>query len=130
MRVAKFISTAGFAALAFTALPLAAFAVNVSSNDGYGEQHSTHWYSDGAEVSGDLRSTHGDKVYYQGSVAYSLNIDYKVGRYTSDTSSTTAVTRGGTVRKGSGGLQGVRVKVCKNNSLSPDSCGPYALIPH
>jgi hypothetical protein len=115
-------------AAAFSALPTTAYSVAVSSGSGFGSQNASHWYSDGADVTGTLTSVSGDPVYYQGSVAYSLNIDYKVGRYTSNTSSTSAVTRGGTVRKGSGGLQGVRVKVCHDIGWSPDTCGGYSLI--
>lgn len=44
-------------------IPSAAWAVNVSANDGNGEQHRVKSYSNGADVSGSLRSTSGKRVY-------------------------------------------------------------------
>ena len=78
-------------------MPAAAFAVNVSANDGNGEQHRTRSYSNGADVSGNLRSTSGKPVYYSGRVALSNCSDPSTGRYASNTTSTSYVTRGGTI---------------------------------
>lgn len=129
----KALAAGGALALALFAAPVAAYAVNVSSSDGFGYQSASTWYSDGAYMTGKLTSTHGDPVYYQGSVQYNNWPDCKVGRYTSDTRSTSAVTRGGNVIASASCsfdapyTSGIRVKVCKNNNLSPDSCGPYEL---
>jgi hypothetical protein len=49
-------------ALALVAMPTAAYAVSVSSNDGSGTQYRTVSYSNGAKVSGTLRSTSGKRL--------------------------------------------------------------------
>lgn len=112
---------------ALAILPAAAFAVNVSANDGNGEQHRTYTYSNGAKVSGDLKSTSGKTVYYSGKVALGGCSDPDKGRYSSNTSSRTAVTRGGTITEtniGTCTFQGVKSRVCTVINNLPDACGP------
>ena len=108
-------------------LPAAAYAVNVSSNDGSGEQHRTASYSNGAAVTGSLKSTSGKAVYYSGKVALSSCQDPDTGRYSSNVTSTSAVTRGGTISYGPilppCGFQGVKSKVCRDITAAPDTCG-------
>lgn len=115
------------------AAPVAAFAVNVSSDDGSGTQTVSTWYGCGATTTGVLRSTSGHAVYYHGLVAWRHDIDDDEGRFTSDTSSTTAVSRGGTL--GYAGtcidhddFQGVKVKICRNLNNQPDPCGGWSTI--
>jgi hypothetical protein len=113
-------------ALALAAMPTAAYAVSVSSNDGSGTQYRTVSYSNGAKVSGTLRSTSGKKVGYNGKVAVSLCSDIDVGRYSETTTSVTAVTRGGTISAlilPPCGFQGVESRVCTVRTLFPDACG-------
>jgi hypothetical protein len=119
-------------ALALTLAPSVALAVNVSSNDGSGVQYRTSsitsGVSRGAVVSGTLKSTSGSPVYYQGLVAFAGCPDEGIGRYTSDTTSTSSVTRGGTISTTlvCGDFQGVKSKVCKNINNLPDACGSYS----
>lgn len=113
-------------ALTMMAMPAAAYAVNVSANDGSGTQYRTVSYSNGAKVSGTLRSTSGKKVGYNGKVAVSLCSDIDVGRYSINTTSTTAVTAGGTISTliyPPCGFQGVKSAVCTVRTLFPDACG-------
>lgn len=77
--------------------PVGALAVNVSSHDGSGTQSPATWYSNGAKLDGTLKSTSGNPVYYSGKVNISISSDVTVGRYTSNTTSSSSVTRGGTV---------------------------------
>lgn len=107
-------------------IPSAGYAVNVSSGDGYGNQHRTQSYSNGAYATGSLTSTHGSSVYYSGRVDLSWCSDVTVGRYSSNTSSTSGVTRGGYIVTSAGlcqGVQGVRSRVCKVRNNLPDPCG-------
>ena len=111
------------------AAPVGALAVNVSSGDGNGTQSPTTWYANGAALSGQLRSTSGNAVYYSGKVNISLSSDVTVGRYTSNTTSTSYVTRGGTVSAvftPPSSLQGVQARVCRDISALPDSCGSWS----
>ena len=117
----------GGLSLAFALLPATAYAVNVSSNDGSGEQHRTTSYTNGAAVSGTLKSTSGKAVYYSGKVALSACGDKDRGRYSSNVTSSSAVTRGGTISYapdlGARGFQGVKSKVCRDITAVPDTCG-------
>jgi len=123
-RVAKIAAVATL----MTMLPAAAFAVKVSSNDGSGTQSKVESYANGADVTGTLRSTSAKGVYYSGKVALSSCEDKSTGRYTSNTTSTSAVTRGGTITTGLPigwpcGYQGVKSKVCRDITALPDACG-------
>ena len=125
----KAISVVAFTALAVAA-PAAALAVNVSSSDGSGSQSVTTWYSNGATVAGNLKSTSGSNVYYSGATVLNNCEDPVYGRYSSNTSSTTAVSRGGTFTKSNGSwpcsFDGVKMRVCKDVNNLPDPCGGWS----
>jgi hypothetical protein len=115
-------------AIGVAMIPSSALAVNVSANDGYGWQARTASYANGAAVSGWLKSTSAKVVYYSGKVAISNCSDSDTGRYSSNTSSTDAVTRGGTITTGwfiswPCGFQGVKSRVCTAKTGIPDWCG-------
>ncbi|WP_028050592.1 hypothetical protein [Cellulomonas sp. URHD0024] len=121
--VVKIVAAATFMMM----VPVAAYAVNVSDNDGSGEQHRTLTYANGARVTGSLKSTSGKTVYYSGKVALGGCSDKNVGRYSDNTNSTSAVTRGGEIfasLSGLCGFQGVKSRVCHTLTGLPDSCGP------
>lgn len=115
---------------ALCVLPTAAYAVNVSSNAGSGDQHRTRSYTNGADVSGTLRSTTGRSVYYSGIIDLgNACSDDTVGRYSSNTTSTRGVTRGGSItilKPRWCSFQGVRSRVCEDRPASPDSCGAWS----
>jgi putative hemolysin len=117
------------AGLALAAAPVTAYAVNVSSNDGSGSQGVTSWYNNGASLSGSLRSTHGNPVYFSGVVVYDWQTDFRVGRYTSNTSTTYSVTRGG-ILSYVNGADGVKVQICRDRNNYPDPCGSYSSTMH
>ncbi|MFY1649543.1 hypothetical protein ACN27J_01425 [Solwaraspora sp. WMMB762] len=125
----KIISVLSLTAIALFA-PATALAVNVSSNDGSGVQNVSTWYSDGATLTGNLRSTSGNAVYYSGQVAINNCGDSTYGRYTSNTTSTTAVTRGGTISASIGlwpcSFEGVKARVCRDINNLPDTCGSWS----
>lgn len=106
-------------------IPGAALAVNVSANDGSGEQHRVTSYSNGAAVTGTLKSTSGKKVGYNGKVALNNCSDADTGRYSSNTTSTSGITAGGTITTfpGGCGVQGVKSRVCTVRTGLPDACG-------
>lgn len=112
------------------ASPTGALAVNVSSSDGSGTQVASSFFGNGANLTGTLRSTSGNPVYYSGRVDISLAPDQTVGRYTTNTTSTTAVTRGGSVSFfpifPPNQFQGVRARVCRDISFLPDPCGSWS----
>jgi hypothetical protein len=122
---------------ALALMPVAAYAVNVSDGDGFGEQHLVTRYSNGAQVTGSLTSTRSYiYVYYAGLVDWGhwwcSNMD--VGRYTSNTNRLSAVGRGGTFGywppcSGSGtSTTRVASKVCRDITAWPDSCGPWSSL--
>lgn len=117
-------------AMVLTIAPATAYAVNVSSSDGNGTQVRDVTYSNGANVSGKLRSTSGDPVYYSGKVANNCSDD-EVGRYSPNTTSTSYVNRGGDI-VGTIGLwpcsfDGVESRVCRVINNWPDSCGDWSV---
>lgn len=80
---------------------------------------------------GKLRSTHGDPVYYNGDEVIDNAIDIGVGRYTTDTTSTSYVSKGGTIGSNNctaNPIDGIHVKVCRNKSFFPDPCGSWAPV--
>lgn len=123
------------ALMAFLAIPFTAFAVNVSSSEGYGNQGAALWYSCGALTRGQLRSTYGNPVYYAGMQMFNGGwADQNVGRYTSDVTATYDVYREGNI----GGTSvctlypyftGVKVRICRNRNNLPDICGSWAAEP-
>ena len=122
----------GVLTLSLVALPSAAYAVNVSSNDGSGTQSRTGSLSNGgATVTGSLRSTTGNTVYYAGRIQLPCGADDNTGRYSSNTSSTSLVTRGGSIQGTflhSCAADGVKSRICKVNNNLPDGCGSDSLL--
>lgn len=108
-----------------TLIPSAAYAVNISSNQGAGQQTVTGHYADGWFASGNLSSTHGNPVYFRGDVIYDGVPDPSCGRYTSDTRSLVAVARSGDCDGGPGigSSDGAKSQVCRNINNFPDTCG-------
>jgi hypothetical protein len=125
------ISFACLTAIAIAA-PTAAMAVNVSSNDGFGVQSPSRWYSNGAILSGDLRSTAGSPVYYSGLVVINNCGDHDDGRYTNNVTSRSATSASGTVTGTIGfwpcSFDGVKARVCRDINNLPDSCGSWSAI--
>ena len=110
-------------------VPTSAYAVNVSSEDGSGEQHSTARHGNGATVDGKLRSTDGDAVYYQGRVVWGRCSDSGGERYTGNTRSRSSIKAGGQILALPGigcRFDGVQSKVCRDISHRPDPCGPWS----
>lgn len=124
MRVLK----AMLISLVLLAMPTAAFAVNVSSSDGSGNQSVTTKYSNGFAASGSLKSTSGQPVYFSGDVVFDSYPDSACGRYTTDTMSTTPMSRGGDclVTTWFVNADGAKYQVCKNVSFAPDVCGSWS----
>lgn len=110
--------------------PAFAMAVGVSSNDGSGVQNRVTSFQTGADVSGNLRSTAGGRVYYEGKVNYASPCgDDAIGRYTSNTTSTTAVSSGGRITGQPGfgcGAPKVNSRISKDLTGLPDPSGPYS----
>ena len=121
--ISRTLALAGALSLA----PAAAYAVNVSANDGNGEQVREVSYNNGAAVKGWLRSTSGDRVYYSGKVALGTWCpDVDTGRYSANTRSSSYVPRGGTISTILSlhcGVQGVKSRVCTVKDNRPDVCG-------
>lgn len=128
MTLTKLIRTF-FLAAALAIAPAAAYAVNVSANDGNGTQYRTASHGNGADVSGSLRATSSSKtVYYSGKVAIGNGCsDVNTGRCSDNTNSTSYVTRGGRITAVFTpicGFQGVKSRVCTVRGFGlPDLCG-------
>lgn len=118
------------AVAALVAVPTAASAINVSSNDGSGFANSLRWYNTGVQMGGSLKSTNGNAVYFSANLIYDGELDYLFGRYTTDTTSLSLVTRGGLAGFNTGSsnpaVDGIKVRVCRNKSNLPDSCGSWS----
>lgn len=110
-------------ALSIALMPSIALAVNVSSDDGSGTQYWYQKLADGAKVTGNLKSTSGAKVYYSGRVVFDNNPDPSCGRYTTNTTSLTSVTKGGTCRVYVSPAVGMKYRVCRDINNLPDDCG-------
>lgn len=107
----------------------AASTVNVSDNDGSGSAHATHWSSSTASESGNLKSTHGASVYYQGRLVVDLNSDATCGRISQNVTSTSSKSVSGNCSiypPEPGTVSGVKFKVCRVINNLPDSCGPWS----
>lgn len=100
----------------------------MSSNEGSGIQYVVQWYSNGWEATGNLKSTHGNPVYYSGLVVHNLWPDETCGRYSTNTTSLTAVTRGGSCTHFPTGsaADGARFRVCRDLTGLPDTCGTWS----
>lgn len=117
------------AAVAIAFAPSAAYAVNVSSSGGNGTQVVTVGYDNGFSASGQLRkASAGSPVYYSGLVVYNNSQDKSCGRYTTNTSSTTYVTKGGScsVYNPLRDADGAKFRVCSDEYLWPDACGSWS----
>lgn len=125
----KVASIAACCALALT-LPGVSSAASVIFDDsiGGGYQYRVTTYNNGAKVNGALRSK-GGNVYYQGRVQ-SFSTPWCSGtnwsRYTSSTSSTTNVARGGTITALAWTCSGPRIqsRTARDLRLRPDPVGP------
>ena len=117
-------------ALVMLVAPVAASAVYVSSSEGAGYQYRDVTYQNGASTTGSLKSLKGYNVYYQGRVNYpqwycgAVNI----GRYTSNTSSSSYVSRGGVITDATLACSGpdVHSRVARDISFSPDPVGSWS----
>lgn len=115
-------------------MPTVAFAVNVSSNEGSGTQSVTGWSDDTWSASGTLRSTSGHAVYYSGNRVYDNAPDYVCngngeGRYTTNTTSTAGVSKGGSCGAFGvfpGNVDGARFRVCRDVQIVSDPCGSWS----
>lgn len=112
-----------------TVAPLA-MAVNVSSSDGNGSESVTTWYSNGARFQGQLRSNTGRPVYFQARILFSVVGDTGWKRLTGDTTSRSYVSRNDTLTylDSAQSPRGADVRVCRNISAAPDSCGSSGRI--
>ena len=122
---------AAAATLALVVLPTAAWAVGVSSFHGNGIQQRTQTYSNGAAVSGTLRSVQGFPVYYEGKVNYSAFgcSNTAVGRYTGNITSTSVRDIGGTIAATPSiycNSTSVNSRVSRDIALSPDPSGAWS----
>lgn len=115
-------------AVGLALVPGTAYATNVSSNDGSGDQHLTAEYSNGWRATGTLRSTRGDPVYYSGKIVFNFSTDEYCGRYTGDVKQKYAVAAGGTctVSPGIPSADAAEYRVCKNVNNLPDPCGAWS----
>lgn len=124
-RIIKMVAAAAVVAM----IPSAAWAVNVSSNSGSGAQKVTTGYAHGFKATGTLKSTSGHKVYYAGLVVYNYYTDEECGRYTSNTTSTSAVSIGGTCSDGRvlpPTADAAKFRVCRDRTGLPDTCGSWS----
>lgn len=131
-RILRGVSVGLFLAL----LPTAAYAVNVSSNEGSGTQSVNGWSDDTWSATGTLKSTSGNAVYYSGNRVYDLAPDYvcnsnSEGRYTTNTASTSGVAKGGTCGAFGvfpGNVDGAQFRVCRDIQIVPDPCGSWSSV--
>jgi len=113
-------------ALLMTLVPGTAWAVGVSSDDGSGYQYVTSHGDQSFHSTGGLRSRSGNKVYFRGIVVYNNYPDYTCNRISSDTTSSTTVTRGGSCWQMipiPPSSDGAGWKICRNRPFFPDGCG-------
>jgi hypothetical protein len=115
-------------------LPTAAYAVNVSSNDGSGTQSVTGWSGDTWAASDTLKSSAGNAVYFSGNRVYDSAPDYvcnanNEGRYTTNTASTSGVSKGGSCGAFGlfpGNVDGAQFRVCRDIQIVSDPCGSWS----
>lgn len=114
-------------------MPTAAYAVNVSANYGSGLQYVIKDYGNGFMVSGNLKSTYGKPVYYQGRVVFNKIACFGSGakKYGPIVRSKSAVRASGTVTKittascAAGGSK-VQSRILEDRGLLPDAVGPWS----
>ncbi|WP_162598729.1 hypothetical protein [Nocardioides gilvus] len=113
-------------AMAVVLIPASAYAVNLSSNDGNGTQTVTSHGDQSFTSTGKLRSNTGKKVYYRGIVIYNNYTDYTCDRISSNTTSKSYVTRGGSCSQLAPippSADAAGWKVCRDRTGLPDGCG-------
>jgi hypothetical protein len=101
-------------------------AVTLSSNDGYGNQHWTSHGDQSFSGTGQLESTSGNPVYLRGVVVYNNYPDYTCDRISSNTTSPTLVTRGGSCAQLLSippSADAAGWKICHDVTAFPDGCG-------
>lgn len=107
-------------------LPTAAYAASASSGDGIAYQNREQTYTNGAKVGGSVRSYVGNPIYLSGKVALNNCGDADVGRYTTNTTNTSFVYKGGTISTilyTCRTVQGVKSRLCTDRNNLPDPCG-------
>ncbi|WP_418058480.1 hypothetical protein [Pimelobacter simplex] len=113
-------------ALAAALIPASAWAVNLSSNDGNGSQRVTSHGDQSFSSTGNLRSNTGNNVYYRGIVIYNSYTDYTCNRITSNTSSSSYVTKSGSCSQVfpiPPSADAAGWKICRDRTGLPDGCG-------
>ncbi len=121
-------------AVVLLGIPTTAWAVNVSSNEGSGTQSISGWADDTWASTGTLKSTSGKAVYYSGNRVYDWAPDYlcdngDAGRYTTNTTSTSGVSKGGTCGAFGiypGNVDGAQFRICRDIQFIPDPCGSWS----
>jgi hypothetical protein len=106
--------------------PASAFAVTLSSNDGYGNQHWTSHGDQSFAGTGQLESTSGNAVYLRGVVVYNNYPDYTCDRISSNTKSASLVTRSGSCSQVVAippSADAAGWKICHDKAFVPDGCG-------
>lgn len=120
-------------ALLAISMPFGAYAMSASSNDGYGTQTRQETYGNGAKLGGNIASTSGASVYFQGQVVFNKTLCFSSGAlpYSGSNRSSTPKGVGGYVTKittnlcASGGSK-VRIRVAKNLTGLPDPVGSWS----
>lgn len=116
---------------AFAVLPVSASAVYVGSYHGDGNQYRAVTYDHGARVDGRLGSIQGYPVYYEGKSHFTgvfCPNEIVVGRYTSNTSATYYVPRGGAITTSATNCisDSVRSRVSRDITFAPDPSGRWS----
>lgn len=115
-------------AMVVLACPALAYGVTVSHDYGDGWQSVTSGRDYGWTATGKLRSYAGP-VYFAGNVVYDNAPDKRCGRYTSNTSSSSYVTKGGTCDKRSipfANADAAKFQICTDEYLWPDDCASWS----
>lgn len=110
-------------------LPTGAAAVNVSSNQGSGIQYKVTSYDKGGKVDGNLKSTYGNPVYYQGRLnwhTWACGVSEPVN-YTGHVTSKSGVAAGGTiVLPAVCNGTNVQSRVAQHKAFAPDYFGSWS----
>ncbi|MGL5823955.1 MAG: hypothetical protein ACRCYU_03825 [Nocardioides sp.] len=115
--------------LAIVAVPTAAWAVSVSSNDGSGSQYITDSGDQSFRSDGTLKSTLGNRIYYRGIVIYNFYPDYTCNRISRIIDDRTSQNVGGACGQLSPippSADAAGWKICRYRRLLPDGCGSMA----
>ena len=111
-------------------IPTTAYAVNLSSNDGNGNQHVIDHGDQSFASTGWLRSTTGEPVYFRGIVVYNHYTDYTCNRLSGanngNVTQRTYQARGGTCAQLLSippSADAAAWKICHYRRILPDGCG-------